>query len=331
MKTLKNIGEKSLIKEIIKPLFNPNSSKYSIGDDCAVIELANEEVICLSTDRVPHDLVALNLGLINYFDLGYYLAVLNISDIVASGTNPCSLLLNLAFPSEFFVEDFESILHGIKSAADIYGVEIVGGDLSSCPVLSISATSVGKGLKSKLLFRKGSKNGDLIYCCDYIGLTSTAFNYFLIAKPKGMQLTTEEENILINQFRKPKVRIDIIKYLFDNFSRITAMDNTDGIGQTLSELSEINNLAYVLNEEALPIHSITYKVGDFLNLSPVNIALGPGADFQLIGTTDNKVSTSKNLKFIGEVRQGSGVFLKNISGEISKCVIQGWNYYDSNR
>lgn len=331
MKKIKEIGEKRLIDEIIKPLFNPGNDLYSIGDDCAVVELSNEEVVCFSTDRIPHDLIAFKLGLINYFDLGYYLAVLNISDVVASGTEPHSLLLNLAFPPDFLLSEFKNLLNGIKKAADNYNVAIIGGDLSSCPVISFSATSIGKGKKSSLFHRKGSHEGDLIYCCDHLGLTSTSFNYFLNAKPKGCLLNSDEEYLLINQFKKPKARIKTANYLNENFDRVTSMDNTDGIGQSLSELSKINTLAYVLDEEKLPIHPITYKVSKFLNVSPIEIAIGPGADFQLIGTVNNKQLFSTDIKIIGKVKNGKGVYLKSKSGELTKCKIEGWNYYDSNR
>ena len=333
MKTIKDTGEKRLIEELIKPLFNPNNNKNSIGDDCAIIEMGNNEVVSLSTDRVPHDLIALKIGLIDYFDLGYYLAVLNISDIVSSGTKPHSLLLNLAFPSNFLIEDFNMLLEGINVAAKKYNVSIVGGDLSSCPVISLSATSIGKGLKKNIFYREGALEGDIIYCSDYLGLTSTSFNYFLKAKQKGFELNRDEEKTLINQFKKPHARIEVAKYLNKNHDRVTAMDNTDGIGQSLSELSGINDLAFIVHSELLPIHDITKKVSDFLKVSPVDIALGAGADFQLLGTVAHKDQkyNFQEIKIIGEVSKGAGVYIKNNCGKTTKLKIEGWNYFDSDR
>src|SRR5207302_6803129 len=111
----------------------------------------------------------------------------------------------------------------------------------------------------------------------------TAFAYFLRARPRGLQLDPAFEEILKNQFRRPKARFDPTRRLVGDSRRITAMDNTDGAGQTLAELAELNYLCVVLFVEAIPLHPITSEVAAFLNERPLDLALGPGADFQILG------------------------------------------------
>ena len=73
MQKLRDIGEKEIIRSIIKPMFNPKGILGGVGDDCAVLDVGNGKSICVSTDRVPADLISFKLGLINHYQLGYYL------------------------------------------------------------------------------------------------------------------------------------------------------------------------------------------------------------------------------------------------------------------
>ena len=62
------------------------------------------------------------------------------------------------------------------------------------------------------------------------------------------------------------------------------MDNTDGIGQSLSELSEASKCAFVVHRSALKIHPVVENVSAILGLSPLDIVFNGGADFSLVGT-----------------------------------------------
>ncbi|MEL0590936.1 MAG: thiamine-phosphate kinase [Planktothrix rubescens PR222] len=333
--TLKDIGEKEIIRSIIKPLFNPDNKVGLAGDDCAVIDILNQKSLCLSTDRVPANLISFKLGLINYFELGYYLGILNISDIVANGAIPIGLLLTFAFESNFLIEDLKNILCGVKKACDDYSCQVLGGDLSDSSEMSIAATSIGITDQNNVLYRQGARVDDYIYCSDYLGLTATAFDYFLKAKPQGFVLFKYEEEILVNQFRKPKARLEFSQRLSQSNFRITCMDNTDGIGQSLLELAEINNLRFELNKDDLPIHEISIKVADFLSKDILDVVLGVGADFQLIGTHESNLElqninndVSDNIQIIGKTYEGKGVWIKDEKSITTECNIPGWDYYN---
>lgn len=334
MKTLKDIGEKEIIRTIIKPLFNPSNLKNSIGDDCAVIPITKDKCICVSTDRVPADLISYKIGLINHYQLGYYLAVLNISDIASSGATPKGLMLTLAFEQNFLLSDFRDILEGIKDCCKKYGCDILGGDLSDSKEINLSATSIGIIETEKVLYRSNAKEEDLIFCSDYIGLTPTAFKYFLKLRPNGFRLREEEESILADQFRKPKARVSLGKILSESKLCSSCMDNTDGFSQTFSELSEINNLGFLFYYKKLPIHDISFKVAKKLDIDIIDLVFSAGADFQLLGTVkDNDNVSLKNIIFkkeltiIGKTEPGLGLKLITNNGHTRDITPDGWNYY----
>jgi thiamine-monophosphate kinase len=326
------VGEKAIISDVIRPFLNPSQDLNSVGDDCAVIELEGDFVVCASTDRVPADLISFKLGIIDFEGLGYYLAVLNLSDVAAMGGKAVGLLLNLAFPDSTRVCDLKDLLRGAKAACELYDTAVLGGDLSSGAELSLSATSIGLARKDRVLRRFGCSSGDLIYCTATLGLTSTAFAYFLRAKPRGLTLDLESEELFKNQFRCPRARFDVSRLMAAESLRMTAMDNTDGAGQTLKELAELNNVEFVIHPSSLPIHATTHKVAEFLDEDPIDLALGAGADFQLLGTIENSPRTDAatarcGVVIIGEVRAGSGVSQLTRSGETRKIHISGWDYF----
>lgn len=329
-KTISEVGEKVLISTIIKPRLNPLSNPDLAGDDCAILRSELGSAFCISTDRVPADLISFRLGIIDHFGLGNYLAVLNLSDIAAMGAEPRGLLLNLGLPHDLPVTHFEQIIDGAATACREYGCEILGGDMSSASELSLSATSIGSATYEGLLRRKGAQPDDLVYCTGYLGLTSTAFKYFLDAKKKGLQLGSENEQLLKDQFQKPTAKFQFGRIMRVLDPPVTCMDNTDGAAQTLLELCEINSVGAVLTETDLPIHQVSREVATYLNCSVLDVALGPGADFNLLGTIRRseqpKIIGVPGLHIIGRTIAGSGICVEG-EGKVRPFAVRGWNYY----
>jgi thiamine-monophosphate kinase len=327
---LRDVGEKALISDVIRPLLNPARDQNSVGDDCAVFQVPGGGLVCASTDRVPADLVSYKLGIIDIYGLGSYLAVLNLSDIAAMGAEPRGLLLNLALPEDMSVEDLKALLTGAKDACGLYGTAVLGGDLSSASELSISATAIGYA-EGNVLRRFGSTPGDYIYCTRHVGLTSTAFAYFLRAGPRGLWLEPPLEGLLKDQFRKPHALFEVAAKLRAEQISVTAMDNTDGVGQTLSELAALNEVAFVIDPNLLPIHPVTKIVAEYLGEDMLDLALGPGADFQLLGTLPGScdaeaVAQRCGVFIVGEVRNGNGVS-KRVGDGLVPIKVTGWSYY----
>jgi thiamine-monophosphate kinase len=331
-KTIAEIGEKALIRDYLLPLLNASGESRLPGDDCAVLSALSGTDVCFSTDRVPHDLISFELGLIGYKELGNYLVVLNISDIAAMGARPVGLLLNLALPADLSFEYFRDLILGARDACNRYGCAIIGGDLSSSPTLSISATSIGICPSGKAITRRGARPGDKVFCTEKVGLTSTAFLYHLKAKHTGLSLSEEQETFLARNFKDPKAYVAAGAALASEPQPRTCMDNTDGIGQTLTELAEANACAIVLREDCLPCLEVSSIVARHLGMQTTDVALGPGADFQLIGTCSASTGIPDSLRAhgfheIGQVHSGKGVYIKTISGETHPPNIAGWNYF----
>jgi thiamine-monophosphate kinase len=326
--TIGDVGEKELIRTLVRPLFNPQARPELAGDDCGTVWVRPDLGVLLSTDRVPWDLVSFSLGLIDIRGLGYYLAVLNISDVAAMGGRPAGLLLNLALPDSFPLDDLKKLLNGIQDASHEFDCPILGGDLSNSVEPSLCATVLGFSHGSRVLHRSGTGVDHRPFCSQTVGLTPTAFAYFREAKPRGLRLSPDEEELLVRQFRQPVARVRLGEHLARSPVHVACMDNTDGLAQSLLEISEAGSAGIILQEELLPLHDVTREVAAYLRTDPVELALRPGADFQLVGTYAGDELPDDSLVPLGRAGGPPGqLFLESAAGGMRPLEVQGWNYF----
>ena len=325
---LADLGEKELIRQIVVPLFNPTGDQWGVGDDCALVDLPPGESLLISTDRVPSDLTAFRLGLLDYRGLGGYLARLNLSDIAASGGTPRGLLLNLGLPSTLPVRHFVALLLGAHEIARAHEIEIIGGDLSDAPEVSISATAVGSVKRSRALSRQTARVGDLVFISRPLGLTPAAFEYYR-SKDRLLTSLSEAEVLALNQqFSDSAPMFSLAAALSSSGICTSCMDNTDGIGQSLSEIAERSNVAIVVDRQKLVFPEVVRKIADGAERDLVRLAFAGGADFSLVGTVSvgSEKSCPPEISIVGRVVPGQGVHLVQEKG-LEPLAIEGWNYY----
>ncbi len=143
----------------IKP--NNESTKYGVGDDCAVLHYPDSEVL-VTTDMLMEG-VHFDLTYIDLQHLGWKSAMVNISDIFAMNGTPRQMTVSLAISKRFTVEDLEQFYSGLRMACDKWGVDIVGGDTtSSYTGLAISITCIGEARKEDIVYRNGARETDLV-------------------------------------------------------------------------------------------------------------------------------------------------------------------------
>jgi thiamine-monophosphate kinase len=325
------IGEKVLIRDFIKPYFNSTDDPAGVGDDCAMVASGNELAL-FSTDRIPSDLSALKLGILDYHGLGNYLARLNLSDIAACGGCAVGLLLNLGLPSELEYEDAQAICRGFGACAERHNTTVLGGDLTSAQEISISGTAIGRVSRDHVMTRRDARPGDSIFASRQLGLTPTAFR--VLFGNLQSELPKDSLDVLMRQFTDLEPMLPLGRALSASAARGACMDNTDGIGQTLAELSEASKCAFVIHRSQLCIPPIVGRVAGILGVDPLDIIFDAGADFSLVGTlrgdwSNDRASAAVGypLQIIGRVDVGNGVWLE--AGERHPLAFRGWNYFQS--
>ena len=183
-----SLGEFGLIDRLTQDIKPQNeSTKYGVGDDCAVLHYPDTEVL-VTTDMLMEG-VHFDLTYIDLQHLGWKSAMVNISDIFAMNGIPRQMTVSLALSKRFTVEDMEQFYSGLRMACDKWGVDIVGGDTtSSYTGLAISITCIGEARKEDIVYRNGAKETDLVCVSGDLG-----------AAYMGLQLLEREKAVYYGQ------------------------------------------------------------------------------------------------------------------------------------
>jgi thiamine-monophosphate kinase len=317
------IGELSLIRDLISPIFGEFPVGVGIGDDCAVIPWTPGERVLLSTDRVPHDFYAFELGALGLFEVGKYLAELNISDVAACGGQPKTLLVNLGLPASTRVRELRALLLGVQDAADRNGVNVVGGDLSDSPILQMTATILGTARQPVL--RSGCNIGDSIFTTGEIGSGAAVLQLLREGLDAG-DLNQASRTVVADHFQSIGARVNEATRLVE-LGMTSCIDNTDGGGVSLEHLARSSAKRLVLRREACPLSPLACRVFQGAR-DLVESSLGPGVDLQLFGTLPAGVSPPPGVSLIGKVEKGHGVYIEELSGEHTLLRSRGWEYFE---
>ena len=182
------LGEFGLIDRLTQDIKPQNeSTKYGVGDDCAVLHYPDSEVL-VTTDMLMEG-VHFDLTYIDLQHLGWKSAMVNISDIFAMNGTPRQMTVSMALSKRFTVEDMEQFYSGLCMACDKWGVDIVGGDTtSSYTGLAISITCIGEARKEDIVYRNGAKETDLVCVSGDLG-----------AAYMGLQLLEREKAVYYGQ------------------------------------------------------------------------------------------------------------------------------------
>lgn len=269
------------------------------ADDCAAYDLPGNLSLVVGMDFVRGtNFILFQEGYLDYFDVGYYLVVANLSDIAAMGATPTGLTTVIRYPDRLEDADFIQIVEGIKEAASVYKTPIVGGDIGSYDEMVLAATAFGITEQGRYFRRRGTVEGDILCVTGALGLPATALVYFTDAKKKGFALSQEEEKLLINPWQRPVARIAEGSILARLGVVHACQDVSDGAKATIDQLGRASTISFKIYENSLPIHPITAKVAAFLQVDPVALACSASVDFHLMFTVSSKdlEATQKALR-----------------------------------
>jgi thiamine-monophosphate kinase len=121
--------------------------------------------------------VHFRFDLLDWRELGYRAAAVNLSDLAASGADPEALVLTLAVPPETELDDLLELYAGLNEP----GVPIVGGDTSRADSVTLSVTALGRS--DRVPGRGGARPGDFLVVTGPLGGAGAAFRAGRLARP----------------------------------------------------------------------------------------------------------------------------------------------------
>ena len=358
------LGEFGLIDRLTKDLENNNeSTKYGVGDDCAVLHYPDTEVL-VTTDLLMEG-VHFDLTYTDLKHLGYKSAMVNISDVFAMNGTPRQITVSLALSKRFTVEDMEQFYAGLRLACEKWGVDIVGGDTtSSYTGLAISITCIGEARREDIVYRNGAHDTDLICVSGdlgaaYMGLQllerEKAVYYTQVnelqkkiaaAKKAGdsqklstlnAQLSTiatpdfAGKEYLLQRQLQAEARGDIVRKLREAGIHPTAMmDVSDGLSSELMHICKQSGVGCRIFEKELPIDYQTAVMAEEMEMNVTTCALNGGEDYELLFTVPigdlEKVKYLEDVHLIGHITdQKFGQVLVTRDNQEFELKAQGWN------
>ena len=358
------LGEFGLIDRLTKDIEKKNeSTKYGVGDDCAVLSYPDSEVL-VTTDMLMEG-VHFDLTYIDLKHLGYKSAMVNISDIFAMNGTPRQLTVSLALSKRFTVEDVELFYEGLRLACEKWNVDIVGGDTtSSYTGLAISITCIGEARREDIVYRNGAKDTDLVCVSGdlgaaymglqllereksvYYGQINDLQKKMAEAKAAGDTQKLSALNAQLSAIAQPdfsgkeyllqrqlqtEARGDIVKKLREAGIRPTAMmDISDGLSSELLHICKQSGVGCRIFEKELPIDYQTAVMAEEMNMNVTTCALNGGEDYELLFTVPigdlDKVKELEDVRLIGHITdQKYGQILVTRDNQEFELKAQGWD------
>jgi thiamine-monophosphate kinase len=248
-----------------------------------------------------------------------------VSDFASKGVKPRYGIISINLPKTISKKEIDSIANGFKKACKEYEISIIGGDTNEGKEIVFNVCIFGKS--NKIVTRKGSNKGDLIFTTGPFGYTSVGLDILLNNSKKRSYLIKKS----LKSVTSPKPRLD---YGLKNKKYFTsAMDSSDGLSTTLNEMSKQSKKKFVINK--IPLNKDLEIYIKKYNLNLNSIVFHGGEEYEFVFTIPPKhkkriIENSKLLKTpiieIGYVTSGKGVYLKK-NEETTILKDLGWKHF----
>jgi thiamine-monophosphate kinase len=247
--------------------------------------------------------------------IGAKVTAANLADIYAMGAHPKYLVVTAALPKDFGVNEITELAQGIKAEADLVGAVVVGGDLSSSPVLTISITAIGDlSVGSKAITRSGARVGDQIILSELPGKSAAGLAGLQVGAP----------NKFLGDHQKPEVNYSRAEY-FAQCQVNSMIDISDGLLSESAHIAKDSSVKLEIDSKLLTASPLFSELSEAANVLKANIwewILAGGEDHVFLATTSNAIP--ERAIVIGTVVKGEGVEVLGISTPATS----GWTHFN---
>ncbi len=276
--------------------FKVAASPRGPGDDCALIPRQGPSVV--TTDALVEGIHFTRQ--FTFEDIGHKALAVNLSDLASMGAKPTWFTVALGLPEDLTATQLKKLGHGMAALAKAHGAELVGGNVSRAPNLSITITASGS-LDGKPLLRSGARPGDALYVSGPLGDAAAGL---------------ESLNPLTPAQRRPTPHLAFGQHARRLCS--AAIDVSDGLAQDLSHLCRASGVAAELDSAAIPLSDALLDYAGSRE-SALPYALTGGEDYVLLVAVRRPRAFEAAMaragfavEHIGWLRSGTGVKLDGV-------------------
>jgi len=333
---LASLGEFGLIDHLTKNFsIKQKTTIKSIGDDAAVLDFKGKQIV-VTTDMLVEG-VHFDLSYMPLKHLGYKSIVVNLSDVYAMNAEATQVTVSIAVSNRFPLEALEALYAGIETAAEIYNIDVVGGDTTSSTTgLIISVTAIGTVDAKDVVYRSGAKPNDLLVVSGdlgaaYMGLQVLEREKEVFKVNPNSQPDLEAYTYIIERQLKPEARKDVVKLLKELGVKPTSMiDISDGLSSEIMHICKHSKVGCDLYENKIPLDPQVISTCEEFNIDSTTVALNGGEDYELLFTVSQedfpKLKANPNFTVIGFMKEeAAGMHLITRAETSIPIQAQGWN------
>jgi len=204
--------------EIINIFQTKLGNKKFISEDVEVFSLGKIKIVAKTDTMVQSTDIPQKMKLL---DAARKSVIACVSDFASKGVKPRYGIISINLPKSISKKEIDSIANGFKKACKEYKISIIGGDTNEGKEIVFNVCIFGKS--NKIVTRKGSNKGDLIFTTGPFGYTSVGLDILLNNSKKRSDLIKKS----LKSVTSPKPRLD---YGLKNKKYFTsAMDSSDGL------------------------------------------------------------------------------------------------------
>ena len=336
--SLSELGEFGLIHHLTDQIKLTNKSSIKgVGDDAAVLEFKNKQVL-VTTDLLVEG-IHFDLAYMPLKHLGYKAVMVNLSDVYAMNGTATQITVSIALSNRFPLEAIEELYAGIHLACKNYKVDLVGGDTtSSTKGLLISITAIGEADKKDVVYRNGARPNDLLVVtgdlgASYLGLQVLEREKQVFQANPNAQPDLDNYTYLVERQLKPEARKDIPVLLKELDVKPTSMiDISDGLSSEIIHICQQSKVGCSLFEDKIPLDPQVISTCEEFKIDSTMVALSGGEDYELLFTIDTadypKIKANPSLTVIGHMTEPQeGMHLITRGNQKVELTAQGWNSF----
>ena len=234
-----------------------------IGEDCAALTLAEDEIFVMSTDPITGTAK----------DIGKLAIQITANDLASAGAEPIGVLLTILLPDGTREIALKRIMEQMELACREAKMQILGGHTEVTAIVNqpvVNVAGVAKAKKGKLISTAGARSGMDIVVTKWIGLEGTT----IFAKEKEMELKEHFPASFVDTAKAFDQYLSVVpEAAVAVKSGVAAMhDVTEGgLFGALWEMAEASGVGLEIDLKKIPIRQETVEICEYFDVNPYGL------------------------------------------------------------